>query len=153
VKADRDWISQSSTADTQDNRTKTYRWRLIAQSVAGRRAAVRDGTWFEAERCRYFNLRADSLVRPRDQTVLRRALLSTPAATHHAEALRMALKTTLDVEACVQVTVARLAALAGITVRMARNTLREDRTLALEIRSARHRRFNASHRDARLRVQ
>ncbi|MGF6605795.1 hypothetical protein OKW45_000695 [Paraburkholderia sp. WSM4175] len=149
VQADRDRISRSATAGATDDRTRTYRWRLIAQSVAGRRAAVRDCTWFEKQRCEYFNLRADSLVRPRDQTALPRPLTSTTALAHHARVLRVALKATLHDGSRVPVTVARLAALAGITLPMARSTLLKDRALALEIRCARKMPFNARHEDGR----
>ncbi|WP_188130774.1 TniQ family protein [Paraburkholderia panacisoli] len=137
VRSDRDWISRSATVGTTDGRTRTYRWRLIAQSVAGRRAAVRDSTWFEGQRCEYFSLRPDTLVRPHDQTVRQKPKINTTAVARHARALRVALKTTLDDGPHVRVTVAGLAALAGITLPMARSTLSKDRVLALEIRCAR----------------
>jgi hypothetical protein len=146
---DRDWISRSATNGKTDDRTRTYRWRLIAQSVAGRRAAIRDCAWFEKKRREYFNIRADSLMQAHDQTVLRKRSTNISALAHHANALRVALNMTLREGARTKVTVARLAASACITLSMAKHTLQRDRALALEIRAARDMQSNTNNRDVR----
>ncbi|MCX4173720.1 MULTISPECIES: TniQ family protein [Paraburkholderia] len=153
VQTDRKWIARSATAGISNDRTRTYHWRLIAQSVAGRRAAVRDCTWFESQRCEYFRFRTDSPVRPRDQTVLLKPTISMTAVAHHARALRVALQTTLDDWPRVRVTVARLARLASITLPMAKNTLMRDRALAFEVRCARKTRSDRCREDDNLRAR
>lgn len=70
MQKDRELIRWSANRSIPDGSTRTYHWRLIAQTVAGRRAAIRDTTWFEKQRRRYFDFRVGPVVQPRLQTTV-----------------------------------------------------------------------------------
>jgi hypothetical protein len=139
VQVDRDFILDLAADPTSYKRSTTYHWRLVAQSVAGRRAVVRDASWFESQRRKYFGFDTESLVRPRNKAEIPQLAKSVSAITRHVSALQSALQKTLNDAPHERITLAKLALTAGITLPMAIRSLRENPALAFEIRSARSR--------------
>ncbi|WP_321886444.1 hypothetical protein [Paraburkholderia bannensis] len=137
MQADRDCVSRSAKDPEIDGESKTYHWRLIAQSVAGRRAAIRDAMWFENQRREYFGFNTDFRVQPRDQITLPKERSRPASVSRDSSALHAALRKTRDEDPPVRPTLATLARVAGITLPMATRSLAADPTLALKIRTAR----------------
>jgi hypothetical protein len=137
IESDRKSIRRSISRKSCHGNNRMYEWQLTSQSAAAHRAIVRDGAWFESQRCIHFNFNPSDLQRILPSVTRSSLPRNQPRGIYYASAIRDVLQTILTGnDPPVFPSRRELAVRAGLSYKTVRYTADQNHEVDLEIRRA-----------------